>query len=123
LPFEPPKLLSNSRLAVEAAEFARDGGAHALFHRGVLAAYFAHSQDIGDVEVLAEVAAQAGLDAAVLRQDLAAGTFAVRREAAEADARGLGVTAVPTYLFTGGYRVVGAQTLDHFRRALAACSG
>ena len=118
LPFSAPRVLSNSRLAVEAAEFAREAGKHAEFHRAVLSAYFASLQDIGDIEVLAVLADAVGLDPVVLRRELAAGTYAAKREAAEADARRLRVTAVPTFIFPGGERVVGAQSLDHFRSLL-----
>jgi predicted DsbA family dithiol-disulfide isomerase len=118
LPFEAPQLLSNSRLAIEAAEFARDAGKHDVFHRAVLAAYFARSQDIGDLDVLIDLAAEVGLDSAALRQVLAAGRYAGRRKAAQEEARGLGITGVPTYIFAGGSRVVGAQALDTFRRLL-----
>ncbi|MFH0916616.1 MAG: DsbA family protein [bacterium] len=118
LPFEGPRILSNSRLVVEASEFARDAGKHPLFHRAALVAYFAHSRDIGDIEVLSELAADIGLDTAALRQDLAAGRYAGRRTAAGDEARGLGITGVPTFIFPGGTRVVGAQSLDDFRRLL-----
>ena len=80
LPFEPPRLLSNSRLAIEASEFARDAGKHPEFHRAVLAAYFARSEDIGDLDVLSELAAQVGLDPVAMRQELAAGRYAARLE-------------------------------------------
>ena len=120
LHFEAPELLSNSRLAIEAAEFARDAGRHPEFHREVLAAYFARSEDIGDVEVLARAAERVGLDPADLRAGLAGGAYAARRGAAEAEARELGVTAVPTYIFPGGNRVVGAQPVDYFRRLLTS---
>ena len=118
LHFEPPVLLSNSRLAVEAAEFARDAGRHPEFHREVLDAYFARSEDIGDVEVLTRAAEQVGVDTAGLREALAGGTYAARREAAEVEARSLGISGVPTFVFSEGARVVGAQPLDHFRRLL-----
>jgi predicted DsbA family dithiol-disulfide isomerase len=120
LPFAPGPLLSNSRLAVEAAEFARDAGKHPDFHRAVLAAYFAEGEDIGDVEVLARVAEQVAVDSAGLREALANGAYAGRRRAVEQEAHGLGITGVPTYFFAGGPRVVGAQPLDYFRRVLAA---
>jgi predicted DsbA family dithiol-disulfide isomerase len=122
LPFEAPRLLSNSRLAVEAAEFARDAGKHAGFHREVLAAYFARSEDIGDAEVLARVAETTGLDTAGLRKALASGAFRPRREAAEQEARRLGITGVPTFIFADGARIVGAQPIDYFRRFLAAAA-
>jgi len=123
LPFEAPRLLSNSRLVVEAAESARDAGKHPEFHRAALAAYFARSQDIGDPEVLANLAVELGLDPVALRKELAAGRYAGVREAAYEEARGLGITGVPTYIFTGGTRVVGAQPLDHFRRLLEGMVG
>jgi predicted DsbA family dithiol-disulfide isomerase len=118
LPFEPPQLLSNSRLAIEASEFARDAGKHPEFHRAVLAAYFARSQDIGDADVLSELATEIGLEAADLRQELAAGRYAGRHKAAHEEARALGITGVPTFIFAGGVRAVGAQSLDYFRRLL-----
>lgn len=119
LPFMAPTLLSNSRLAVEAAEFARDAGKHPEFHRAILAAYFAHSQDIGDLDVLGELAAEVGLDPAALRHALTTDLYAGKRRAAQEEARGLGITGVPTYIFPGAIRVVGAQPLGHFRRLLA----
>jgi predicted DsbA family dithiol-disulfide isomerase len=118
LPFAAPELLSNSRLAVEAAEFARDAGKHSGFHRAVLAAYFARSQDIGDLSVLGEIAEEVGLDTAALRRELEVSRYAGRRQAAHDEARRLGITGVPTYIFAGGVRVVGAQPLGHFRRLL-----
>ncbi len=118
LPFEPPEVLSNSRLAVEAAEFARDAGRHAEFHRALLGAYFALGRDIGDLEVLSGLAAETGLDPVALRAQLAAGVYSSVREAAYQEARGLGITGVPTFIFAGGVRVVGAQPLEYFRRVL-----
>jgi predicted DsbA family dithiol-disulfide isomerase len=120
LPFEPPTLLSNSRLVIEAAEFARDAGKHAEFHRAALAAYFAHGRDIGEREVLAELALEVGLDTASLRQALDDGRYAGRHQDAHEEACRLGITGVPTYIFADGARVVGAQPLDAFRRLVTA---
>jgi predicted DsbA family dithiol-disulfide isomerase len=111
-------LLSNSRLAIEAAGFAQDAGKFSQFHRAVLAAYFASAQDIGDIEVLAAVADGVGLDPVLLRRELSGGAYADEREVARTEAAGLGITAVPTYVFPEGTRAVGAQSLDYFRRLL-----
>lgn len=119
LPFEPPSLLSNTRMACEAAEFAREEGKHPEFHREVLAAYFAHSEDIGDIEVLVRLAGKVGLDPAGLREALTSEAYRAKREAAELEAREFGVSGVPTFFFADGTEVVGAQPLDHFRRLLA----
>jgi predicted DsbA family dithiol-disulfide isomerase len=119
LHFDPPSLLSNTRLAVEAAEFARDAGRHAEFHREALAAYFARGEDVGDAEVLARAAENVGLDPDALRTALASGVYVARRQAAEQEAHKLGITGVPTYVFADGARIVGAQPLEHFRRVLS----
>jgi predicted DsbA family dithiol-disulfide isomerase len=120
LHFAPPALLSNTRLAIEASEFARDSGKLPEFHRATLAAYFARGEDIGDLDVLAGLAAEVGLDHARLRMALTAGWYRGKRETNRDQARNLRVTAVPTYIFAQGTRVVGAQPLDHFRRLLTS---
>jgi predicted DsbA family dithiol-disulfide isomerase len=120
LALQAPEVLSNSRLAVEAAEFAREAGKHGAFHRAVLAAYFARGRDIGDIGVLREAATEVGLDAEALAEALARGSYVDRRVAVEQEAHRLGVHAVPTFIFDDGARVVGAQPLDYFRRLFAA---
>jgi predicted DsbA family dithiol-disulfide isomerase len=74
---------------------------------------------VGDVEVLARAAETVGLDPVALRAALASGGYADRRQAAEQEARRLGITGVPTYIFPDGARIVGAQPLEHFRRVLS----
>lgn len=123
LAFQAPELLSNSRLAVEAAEFARDAGKHAVFHRAALTAYFGEGRDIGDLAVLQELAAAVGLDAAALSEALDKGRYADRRVAAEGEAHRLHITGVPTFVFNDGARVVGAQPIEHFRRLFTAMLG
>jgi len=118
LPFQAPEVLSNSRQAVEAAEFARDVGKFSVFHRAALVAYFGQGQDIGDVAVLQEVAAEAGMDGEALAEVLAEGRYADRRIATEREAWRLRIPAVPTFIFHEHTRVVGAQPVDQFRLLL-----
>lgn len=139
LRFAAPEILSSSRLAILAAEHARDQGRHAEFSRGVFVAYFADRRDIGDRNVLAEVATAAGLDAEALLRSLQAEEHADRLVEAEAGARRLGITGVPTFFIAradglsavatpagpeaapataGAQRIVGAQPLGVFRDAL-----
>ena len=72
------------------------------------------------MEVLARAAENVGLDAAALRAALASGAYVARRQAAEQEARRLGITGVPTYIFADGFQIVGAQPLDYFRRVLSS---
>jgi predicted DsbA family dithiol-disulfide isomerase len=79
-------------------------------------AYFTDSVDIGSRDALARVAEGIGLDArAFLDSD--AGVAEVR--AALAEARDLGVTSVPMYVFAGKYAVAGAQEPATLREVLA----
>lgn len=95
LPYGRSDILSNSRAAIEAAEYAREEGRFEPFHREVFAAYFARGMDIGDVDVLTGLAETAGLDAGGLREALDAGRYAGRREEVAGEAARLGSVAFP----------------------------
>ena len=55
--------LSNSRMSLEASEYARDAGRFDSFHGRIFRAYFTETRDIGDLDVLLELAQEEGLDA------------------------------------------------------------
>lgn len=86
------------------------------------AAYFEHGRDIGDVEVLLDLAEQHGLERQRTRNRLEAGEG---RQAIEADlqrAAELGVTGVPFYVFDDRYGLSGAQPPQAFQKVLAQLS-
>lgn len=72
-------------------------------------AYFVEGIDIGNIDALARLAADAGFDATAARSWLAsdAGRVAIRAE--EQRARALGVTGVPFFVFNQRLAVSGAQ--------------
>jgi predicted DsbA family dithiol-disulfide isomerase len=113
-------LLSNSRRALQAAEFARDQGTFSEFHQALFAAYFSHGLDIGSLEVLTQLAADCGLDPAALERAVQAGAYRSRLEQAQEEATRLGVTGVPTFFVNEKKRIIGSQPLDVFRRALVS---
>ena len=109
-----PNTLDAHRLVRWAeAEGVQDEIVEALFQ-----AYFTESRDIGDREVLADIATMAGMDrgetAARLGSDEDRDN--VRREVE--DAQRLGVTGVPTFILAGRYGLVGAQPAEEIARAL-----
>ncbi len=80
-------------------------------HDALYRAYFVETRNIGDIDVLMDVVAKAGLDAAAARDALEARRY---RDAVDRDwakSRQYGVTGVPTFV-AGGYGVVGAQPYE-----------
>lgn len=77
--------------------------------RNLFQLYFEQGVNIGDHSALADAAAEAGMDRAVVESLLAsdADRDAVAEEAATASR--MGVTGVPCFLFEGKYAVMGAQ--------------
>jgi predicted DsbA family dithiol-disulfide isomerase len=84
----------------------------------LFAAHFTHGDNVADPDVLADVAAEVGLDRERTRTVLASdeGTDAV--QALIERAQPLGIRAVPTFVFDGESAVQGAQPVDTFRRVL-----
>jgi predicted DsbA family dithiol-disulfide isomerase len=62
--FADRTLLSNSRLALEASEYARDKGKYECFHEDIFLEYFTEARDIGSLEVISTIAARCDLDVA-----------------------------------------------------------
>jgi len=87
----------------------------------VFRAYFIQGRDIGDPEVLADCAAEAGLDRAAVLSFLGTDLADAEMRAADQAAREAGVNGVPSF-FLDGYSLFSgampaAQMADAFRRA------
>jgi predicted DsbA family dithiol-disulfide isomerase len=109
-----PEVISNSHLALEAAEFARDYGGFARYHGALFHAYFEEGRDIGDVDVLCEIARDTGVDDQGVRQALVDEAYRERIDQITREARGDEILSTPTFVFSGGFRLVGAQDYDVF---------
>lgn len=117
LPIADRQWISSSRLALEASEFARSAGAFDAFHRAVFNAYFADSRDIGDVDVLADIAADVGLDPTALRHALQQRQFAHLIDEDIRVSSEIGITGVPAFIL-GNRAVIGAQPYEVFEHVM-----
>ena len=88
-------------------EKCQDRMAMALF-----AAYFDQGRDIGDHEVLADVADTLGMDGAVIRRLLASGADREDIRTRDAQFREMGITGVPTFIIGGEHAVPGCQPAE-----------
>ena len=108
-------VLSNSRAALEASEYARDVGMYDLFHENMFHAYFTEALDIGNIEVIADVAAKSGIDSVNVRHVVKDGRYRSRLDEARKEGQMINLTGVPTFIINTKYKVVGAQPVDVFR--------
>lgn len=107
-------LLSNSRLALEASEYARDMGKYEEFHERVFRAYFTEATDIGDLDKLCAVAAKCGLDIIEMTNALKDRRYKSRLDAARKEGIKIQLTGVPTFIINNKYKIVGAQPTEVF---------
>ncbi|ARO14510.1 DSBA-like thioredoxin family protein [Ketogulonicigenium robustum] len=73
-------------------------------------AYFRDGADIGDTDVLVQIATTLGMDGLAIRRLLAGPADAADLRAREAHSRKMGVKAVPTFIVDQHHVLAGAQT-------------
>jgi predicted DsbA family dithiol-disulfide isomerase len=105
--------------ALSVTELARDRGLHRAMHDRLMRAYWEEARDIGDPEVLRELAVEVGLDEDEAAAVTDEGDFADRVRGSTAQAQSFGVTGVPAFVLDNRLLVLGAQPRDVFERALA----
>lgn len=108
LPWGQRSMTFNSRRAQELGKWAEDQGRGEDFHQALFRAYFVEGRNIALLPELEDILSSLGLDARDGLAALASGRLAAAVDQDWARSRGLGISAVPTFL-AGGRTVVGAQ--------------
>ena len=111
-------LLSNSRLALMASEYARDQGRYDSFHENMFRAYFTEGLDICKTDVIAAVAGKSGLDEKDTLSAVRDGRYASRLNEARKEGELRGLTGIPLFIIENKYQIVGAQPIETFRDLL-----
>ena len=111
----------NSRLAQELGAWADTQPGGEAIHDALFRAYFVDARNIGDPDVLVEIAASVGLPADEAREVIEKRTH---RAAVDADwelSRRYGITGVPTFVI-GNQGVVGAQPYETLEQLVKQAS-
>lgn len=108
-----PNTLLSHRLIALAPDDQRDAVVEALFD-----AYFEFGRDIGQLDVLADIAAECGLDRAAIRAALAGDAAEAEVLADVAHAQQLGIQGVPFFVLDNRFAFSGAQPPDMILRAM-----
>ncbi|MBY8876311.1 DsbA family oxidoreductase [Actinacidiphila acidipaludis] len=107
-----------TRLAFEGYQYAAEHGRAAEYTPRVLRAFFQENRDIGDVDVLAGIASELGLDAADFTRSLSEGSYAEAHQEALRTASAHRVQVAPTILVADRHRIEGVPTAAQIRTAV-----
>lgn len=118
LEYGPPDHIPRSLKALALGELARDRGLYREAHERIMRAYWSEARDIGDDDVLVELAADAGLDPAEARAALTDEGYLGRVAGSTRAAQEHGVNAVPAFVLDDRLLVLGAQPHEIFEAAL-----
>lgn len=117
-----PTFMPNTHHALALGEFARDMGpeVHEVVHEAVFAAYNGHAADIGDIDELARVARDCGLDAEEVRSVLSSGGYDERLHQFRHLAMSFGIAATPAALVCNEL-LIGSRPYAVLEDALRHC--
>ena len=111
LPFGKRPNTYNSRRAQELGKWAESQGRGDQFHHAAFAAYFADGRNIADMEVLADIAAAAGLPGKDVSQVIETGRYSATVDADWQRSNQLGIQVVPTF-HANGRKMEGAKSYE-----------
>jgi len=104
----------NTRDAHRLVLLAQEAGIGREMAEALFRAYFAEGRDVGKTGVLADVAAQVGLDRDRVATFLGGDRLGRVVDQSRAEAAELGITGVPFFVIDGKYAFSGAQPLETF---------
>lgn len=109
-----PPIVAYTRSSMEVGELAKAQGKFDDYHLGALKAYWEDGKNIGDLKVLQEIGAHAGLDPAEIAEVLQDRRYAQAVQGQVDFAHQIGITGIPAYI-VGRYLFTGAQQYDFFK--------
>jgi len=109
---------TNTRKAHELLHFAKARGKQSEMKERLLAAYFIEGTHVGQIDALADLAAEIGLNRADALRSLEQGEYADAVEADVQQAAEYGISGVPFYVIDGRFGISGAQSPETFAAAL-----
>ncbi|MEX0638698.1 MAG: DsbA family protein, partial [Burkholderiales bacterium] len=122
LPYGNRSMTYNSRLAQELGAWADSQPGGDAIHDALFRAYFADARNIGDPDVLVEIAAAVGLPAEQAREVIEKRTHKGAIDADWQKSHQYGVTGVPTFVI-GNNGVVGAQPYEALEALVKQAEG
>ena len=117
--FEGMKRTPNTLDAHRLIHWAGIEGRQTAAVSALFKAYFVDARDIGDHEVLCDIADGIEMDASVVRRLLASDVDAQDIRDRDAHSRSMGISSVPTFIVGGRHAVPGAQPPELWAKVIA----
>lgn len=117
IPLKFSDKLPNSRLALSISEFARKKGKFEDFHKLVLNAYWLQGKDIGDKNLLLDIAESIGLDKKEIELYLNSDEPRQALQESFKEIRSHGINGVPAFIIDGKL-IFGAQPYKVFEEVI-----
>jgi len=115
-----PGFATNSRLALEASEFAKTKGKFLEFHLAIYEAYFLEGLNIGDINIVLNAGEKAGIEKKQLEQCLDQRSMFNEIKANNELAKNNLILGVPTFVF-GNFPVYGNQSTGTMKQIIQRC--
>ena len=113
-----PPVQPRSRLAHEAAHWARTQGKFNEMNAVLFRAFFEGGEDSGDIEILISLALKLNLDTGSLRRALESREFERSVIADEKEAETIGLSGVPAFVVNRKFALSGVQPLENLKMLL-----
>ena len=107
-----PPVQPRSRLAHEAARWARTQGKFDEMNAGIFRAFFERGENIGKTEVLISLASKLNLETDLLRRALETREFETSVIADEKEAEIIGMSGVPAFVANRKFALSGVQSFE-----------
>ena len=115
--FKLPGFVTNTSMALQAAEFAKTEDKFQQFHNICYESYMIERNNIGDINVILDIGETVGIDRNRLKEVLNNKKMADNLESYKEDAKKADVLGVPTILFND-FRIHGVQSIETYRSVI-----
>lgn len=112
-----PPVQPRTHLAFEGFQYAKDQGKGNEYNHRMLKAFFVEGKDIGDVDVLVQLAQEVGLDPEAYREAVESRKYQETHRAALDEAAARDIRAVPTF-FIGDRKLQGLYPADRLTQII-----
>ncbi|GAA4832562.1 DsbA family oxidoreductase [Garicola koreensis] len=111
-------IAANTRTAHRLTHYAAEHGTQRTLVRRLFAAHFTEGLNLGDADTLADLAAEAGLNREAAYGVVVGDDYAAAVDADIAQAKQIGASGVPFFVFNQRLALSGAQPVEAFKDAL-----